>query len=241
MKFWSVLGARRLPKVAHMLTQEQDTEITLGTGRMLALFFGLVLICAFFFAIGFSFGRKSAGGAVLGGAATTGSESPAGVVRPSAAKNTQPVASGQDLTFYKSVEQKSADASLTPAETPSQPAAPAATAATAVAPATAAAPTAAVAPATAVAQSPTPEPGSAPASTATTVGYYVQVAAVSRQEDAEALVEALKKKQYPAFIAANSSGDKLFHVQVGPYADFKDAETMRARLISDGYNPIVKK
>jgi len=68
----------------------------------------------------------------------------------------------------------------------------------------------------------------------------VQVAAVSRQEDAEALVEALKKKQYPAF-TANSSGDKFYRVQVGPYAELKDAEAMRARLISDGYNPIVKR
>jgi cell division protein FtsN len=30
-------------------------------------------------------------------------------------------------------------------------------------------------------------------------------------------------------------------VQVGPYAELKDAEAMRARLIGDGYNPIVKK
>ena len=41
--------------------------------------------------------------------------------------------------------------------------------------------------------------------------------------------------------AANSASDKFFHVQVGPYADVKDAEAMRARLIADGYNPIVKK
>jgi DedD protein len=72
-------------------------------------------------------------------------------------------------------------------------------------------------------------------------GYYVQVAAVSRQEDAEALVEALKKKQYPAFTANNPSTDKFYHVQVGPYAELKEAEAMRARLIGDGYNPIVKK
>jgi cell division septation protein DedD len=71
--------------------------------------------------------------------------------------------------------------------------------------------------------------------------YYVQVAAVTKQEDAEALVEALKKKQYPAFTASGSNADKLFHVQVGPYTDIKDAEIMRAKLISDGYNPILKK
>jgi cell division septation protein DedD len=68
----------------------------------------------------------------------------------------------------------------------------------------------------------------------------VQVAAVTRQEDADALVEALKKKEYPAF-SNNASVDKYYRVQVGPYADFKDAEAMRARLVSDGYNPIVKK
>jgi cell division septation protein DedD len=71
-------------------------------------------------------------------------------------------------------------------------------------------------------------------------GYYVQVAAVSKQEDAEALVEALKGKQYPAF-SANIAGDKLFHIQVGPFADIKEAETLRAKLVSDGYNPILKK
>ena len=69
----------------------------------------------------------------------------------------------------------------------------------------------------------------------------MQVAAVSKQEDADALVEALKKKQYPAFIASGSSADKLFRVQVGPYIDIKDAEAMRGKLISDGYNPILKK
>jgi len=71
-------------------------------------------------------------------------------------------------------------------------------------------------------------------------GYYVQVAAVSKQEDAEALLDALKKKQYAAF-AGNAPTDKLFHIQVGPFPDIKDAETIRAKLVSDGYNPILKK
>ena len=73
------------------------------------------------------------------------------------------------------------------------------------------------------------------------VDYFVQVAAVSKQEDAESLVDALKKKQYPAFVASNSTTDKLFRVQVGPFTDIKDAEAMRTRLVNDGYNPIVKK
>jgi cell division septation protein DedD len=64
---------------------------------------------------------------------------------------------------------------------------------------------------------------------------------VSKEDDAQALVDALKKKNYPAFVAASSSGDKLFHVQVGPFSDIRDAESMRSRLVSDGYTPILKK
>jgi hypothetical protein len=39
----------------------------------------------------------------------------------------------------------------------------------------------------------------------------------------------------------NTPTDKLIHVQVGPYVDIKDAELMRGKLVSDGYNPILKK
>lgn len=75
---------------------------------------------------------------------------------------------------------------------------------------------------------------------APTGNFAVQVAAVSKEEDADALVSALRKKDYPVFVV-NPSADKLFHVQVGPFASLADAESMRARLASDGYNPIVKK
>jgi cell division septation protein DedD len=69
----------------------------------------------------------------------------------------------------------------------------------------------------------------------------VQVAAVTKQEDADILVNALRKKQYPVFVVANLPGDSLFHVQVGPFSDPKEAEAMRTRLAGDGYNAIVKK
>jgi cell division septation protein DedD len=202
-----------------MPTVDQDTEITLGTGRMLALFFGLVLICAVFFAIGFSLGKKTASMGVASPPAAS-TEAPSAVVRPSAAKNTQPAPPAEDLSFYKNVGEKNADTALTPQNSQPQAAAPPA----------AEAPHADTSAAPATAVSATPAPGS----------YYVQVAAVSRQEDADALVEALKKKQYPAF-AANSPADKFYHVQVGPYTDLKEAEAMKARLVGDGYNPIVKR
>jgi len=213
-----------------MPAAQQDTEITLGTGRMLAIFFAFVLVCAFFFAIGFSLGRRTtmAGAGTLLSAPTA---APATIVRPSAARTAahdapQPTPQSGDFSFYKAVGEKSADASLTPQESAAPPATPTAAAPTAEAPPKAAA--------DAATATPTP-------SIPTTSSYYVQVAAVTRQEDADALVEALKKKQYPAFTANNTVADKFYRVQVGPYADLKDAEAMRARLISDGYNPIVKK
>jgi len=204
-----------------MPTAQQDTEIILGTGRMLAIFFSFVLVCAFFFAIGFSLGRRT----TMAGAGSLLSAPigvPATIVRPSAARNDapQPTAQSGDFSFYKAVGEKKADAALIPQDSKAPPEASSAAASTAESP-------------KAAADAVTATPSSA--------GYYVQVAAVSRQEDAEALVEALKKKQYPAFTANNPSADKFYHVQVGPYADLKDAEAMRARLIGDGYNPIVKK
>jgi DedD protein len=194
----------------------EDTEITLGTGKMLALFFALVALCAVFFATGFSLGRNSELKPSAAEVAPPAVTSPVNV-RPSAVKPTAPAA---DMTFYKAVSDKTTDSQLV-AQT-KEPPAPAADA-TAPTPAPAA-------------TIPPPDPTLAPL----TNGYYVQVAAVSKQEDADALVDALKKKQYPAF-SANAQPDKLFHVQLGPYADIKDAELMRAKLTGDGYNPILKK
>jgi DedD protein len=70
--------------------------------------------------------------------------------------------------------------------------------------------------------------------------FTVQVAAVRHEEDAEALLGALRKKEYPVFLASATS-DSLFHVQVGPFVSQKEAESMRARLAGDGYNAILKK
>jgi len=194
--------------------KSEDTEITLGTGKMLALFFGLVALCAVFFSMGFSLGRTS-------GLKPSAAEiAPATVsttanVRPSAVK---PTTTAADMTFYKAVSDKNADSQLTAKnEDPSAPAAG----------------TAATPPANTTSPA---DPTVAPPVT----GYFVQVAAVSKQEDADSLVDALKKKQYPAF-SANVQPDKFFHVQVGPYADIKDAEAMRGKLVGDGYNPILKK
>ena len=41
------------------MAPSEDTEITLGTGKLLVLFFALVAVCALFFALGYSLGRRS--------------------------------------------------------------------------------------------------------------------------------------------------------------------------------------
>src|SRR5215467_2841477 len=94
----------------------QDTEITLGTGRMLALLFVLVFTWAIFFAVGFSLGRKAGGGQDRSLSAQ--SASPAAGVRPAAGKNDSPQQQSSNFSFYKAVEQKNADAQLTPAQEP---------------------------------------------------------------------------------------------------------------------------
>src|SRR5882724_6977530 len=71
--------------------------------------------------------------------------------------------------------------------------------------------------------------------------YFLQVAAVTKQEDADALVSALKKKDYAVFATNSVPTDKLFHVQIGPFSNQKDVEGLRAKLVAAGYNPIVKK
>jgi cell division septation protein DedD len=194
------------------MASSQDTEITLGTGKLLVLFFGLVAICAVFFALGYTLGKKS-DPAIAAGAAVLPQTS-GNVTKPGSA----PASSAPSMTFYKSVEQKEPGPELTAAsDSRSQ---------------TGASGTTTPAPAEGAADPTTPVPPSV---------YLVQVAAVSKQDDAEALVEALKKKEYPAFVAPAVATDKLFRVQLGPFADIKDAEVMRGKLVSDGYNPILKK
>lgn len=53
------------------------------------------------------------------------------------------------------------------------------------------------------------------------------------------LVHALVVKGYPAF-QRNEPQDRLLHIQVGPFTSHKDADAARQRLLSDGYQPIIK-
>jgi DedD protein len=199
------------------MAEGQDTEITLGTGRLLGLFFGLVVVCAAFFGLGFSMGRNSVKNAAL-------------------TLQDNPTTSAASSPFVKT-SPGTPDTTPTPAAADRTPA-PTTTAAEQPAPAPL---VSSPAPATTAASAANVPPElTKTASLSGGTGYTVQIAAVSKQEDADALVDALKKKSYPVFVA-NAATDKLYHVQVGPFADMKDAEAMKSKLMSDGYNPIVKR
>src|SRR5260370_42555386 len=90
------------------MASSQDTEITLGTGKLLVLFVGLVGICVLFFALGYSLGRKSEPAITTASAAVAPQTS--GPNKAGGGSATAP-----PMTFYKSVEQKDANPELTPA------------------------------------------------------------------------------------------------------------------------------
>lgn len=198
--------------------QVRDTEITLSTGKLLGIFFALAIVCGVFFTMGYLLGKSTSAGGRTEIVATVPSSSAgkpyAGNKTPEAVTQTCPPGSpncAAAATSDTSSSSKSSD-QQPPAQQPSG--------------------------GKASDQSTTQSAGTDTKAGAAS-SFMVQVAAVSKQEDAEILVTALRKKQYPVFIA-NAAGDPLFHVQVGPFSDRKDAEAMRTRLSGDGYNAIVK-
>lgn len=211
-----------------MSDYQDDTEISLGAGKLLLLFFGLIILCGGFFGVGYMIGKNSAMPQVAASDAGTSPTAVTSAAKPSSAiRGETAPAKTQDCAtpgncdqqpadtqpFYDSVGQKNVSPKLEPAATaaperkaPSQ-----------------------------------PEVAKSAATNAPGTGYIVQVAAVSKQQDADTLVNALRKKQYPVFVTSNPPNDQLFHVQAGPFTDIKEAEAVKARLINDGYSPILKR
>lgn len=201
---------------------QEYEETTTGSGRLLFLFLGMVVLCAVFFGLGYTLGRNS--GPAIAQAAEPVPAATSGAAKPSPlnpGENADQTPSTDQLTFYKSVQQKDAQPALAAQSAPAKPS-PATTEEARLAAAVG------MTPVTATTPAPSPTPG-----------YTVQIAAVTRREDADALVKALRKKQYPVFVASNVP-DKLFHVQVGPFSDPKEADAIKARLAGDGYKAIVK-
>jgi DedD protein len=232
--------------MSHLLDDDDDDlhgrqnhrELTLSTGSVLGIFFGLVLLCALFFAFGYNVGHRSAPPVV---AASDTSDTPSTSTNFSSFKPAAGSPAGHSpaanppasAPVSKTTEESDdSDDSAPIAKTPPHVATTTTTAQ----------PTAT--PKLVSTSEPVPvnhpaPPPSAPAATTGTGAFVVQVAAVSHQEDAGLLVGALQRKGY-AVAARSEPQDKLIHIQVGPFSNHKDADAMRQRLLADGYNAIVK-
>lgn len=210
-----------------------DAEITLGTRSLLGIFFGLVLICGIFFGLGYSVGRV--------GSARAAAPSPGDTPGPVADSRLQkPSADQQTLTPAPSpTPTDDADGGTpTPDNAGSPP--PTQNAAGTPPPANTPAPTGgAPAPPPVSTPAPTLAPAALTQPVAAPGTFMVQVAAVRVAQDAGILVAALKKHGYNA-VARNEPQDQLLHVQLGPFTSRADAMAMRARLLADGYNAVLK-
>ena len=224
-----------------------DREISLGTATVLGIFLALAIVCALFFGFGYSMGRRSVPSALAnvdpgisaplpGSKLTPGSLSPA---RPSSIAPSELAADTTD----------DAAAAKAPAGQHGKPGAATVVTEDAAAGSPQAVQHQTIARAVAQATDQKPLPTQSPAEAESTAmpavstngTIYVQVAAISvtHKEDAEMLKGSLQRRGYAVAIHQGTQ-DQLLHVQIGPLASKKDAEAMKARLLSDGYNAIVK-
>jgi DedD protein len=209
---------------------EPEREISLGATTILGIFFALALLCAVFFGFGYSQGRRSVPSVAASSESTLTPESnaskPSGSVSPQTAS---PEKQSSAATAIISLTQSS-----TPQQDEQQISTPAPSKTTAIEPTpTPSKPTVSPAPKQA-APIPTVVAASSPGSS------VVQVAAMSHQEDADVVALDLKRRGYPVAVRRVPQ-DKLFHVQIGPFATKKESDAMRQRLQADGYNNAIVK
>lgn len=206
-----------------------DREITLGTTMILLIFFALAVYGAVLFGFGYSLGSKHTGSSPAEVAAAPSSSATFNASKPAPGNPVGSPARGKVAATaddFVAPVGPTAKSTATPAKTALDAILPDESSAKAKTPPP---PTAPAAPITAAA---TPMPVAGIGS------IVVQVAAVSHQEDADLIASTLKRRGYAVNI--KTEADKLLHVQVGPYATRKDAEVMKAKLLSDGFNAYIK-
>ena len=214
----------------------RDTEFTLSPALQLSLFFGLVLICALCFGFGYAVGRHSS-------PEPSAASLQAGVQAPTLAATARPKPPATAQTYAPPSPANAAVNPTPPSGANANPAADSQTSYPSAGPSTPGQPQ--VRPALPPqADSPRPaigsganltvEPALAPAGQS-----MVQIAAVIHAEDAEVLVNALRKRGY-AVVARFEAADSLIHVRIGPFASREEANQWRQKLLNDGYNAIVQ-
>lgn len=225
-----------------------DTELTLGPGTLLGIFFVLVVLCGLCFGIGYSMGRRRPVPVAMTSPQPTPDQEPlqasGNIPKPSAITQVPApaagatTAAGQPAGTPTGTPGATATSGQTPAQLSGQ-----------VAPALAqsgAAPVLTSGSNLAAQVHPALTPGAAAQAYAAQQTrpavaqqqLMVQIAAVSNAEDAEVLVNALRKRNYPVS-AEREPGDNLIHVRIGPFATLAIANQWRMKLLNSGYNAVV--
>lgn len=245
-----------------------QSEITLGTATLLAIFFGLVLLCAVFFGFGYSLGRHSTQTSPTPSSDSSDSSAPQDDSPSSTAAKPSPgnpagraasLAAADSDTLRSTPVMSSTGVNSDSGGSPADPTLAKSSARTVRLNAD---PPAAASSRQLKSQGATQTDGSSRSATPATrlnasqasasaaasapgnsplanTPFMVQIAAVSHPEDADVLVRALKKHGHDV-VTRQDPSDHLIHVQLGPFTSRKDAEAMRQTLLTEGYNAIVK-
>jgi len=217
--------------------KKNDGDFILESRHLVGLFLLLVVIFGVVFTLGYLMGRSQYDSRVRAAvglpSGTDALAAPAGAPPVAKPKTTPPADDSQipkkssDWDFYHSADPQAAADHLQPVPKAVTPVAP-----PPVSPKPVAAPSK-------IAKSAKPSSdASGPLIPKGTI--MLQVAAVMHQEDALALAQALQQKKFPAFVLTPGA-DKLYRVQVGPYADNQSAAAARQQLEAKGFKSIIKR
>jgi DedD protein len=222
------------------VSPRRDAELTLGPTTLLAIFFGLVLLCGLCFGLGYSAAHRGDTDAGIALPGTTPDTVQAGTAHPKPSAEAQPEQpSAAPASAAKSdAEPPAAQPEAESWHVKTNPPADVAQASE-VKPALGGTPQA-VQPVEPPASAVSPALASASASNSIAAGsIMVQIAAVGQPEDADVLMSALRKRNY-AVVSRREPLDGLIHVRIGPFKTRVEAETWRSKLLNDGYNAIVQ-
>ena len=187
-------------------------ERTIGSGHLVALFLGIVVLCCVFFILGYEMGRAQfeKGGTAVAAKPTTPTPAPAtGAETPSAGWPSATSGSPAPAkTTTAAAPAKAAQSGKAPEATRSKP----------------------VSAAAGLLKPPDIPKGS----------IVLQVAANKNESDAMNLARLLQEKGFPAFVLTPSTDD-WYRVQVGPFADAKAAEQAKTALAQEGFKAITKR
>ena len=192
-----------------------DAELSLSTGVILSLFFGITLVSAVFFGMGYSFGVThgvtadvlSLHGLLHGSAQSV----PASTISANrATTQVVPAAPVQSTAPADSAAMQTASADTSVAISSEQSS-------------------------SAVLGDPMMH---TPAHAATAI-YMVQIAASASRHDAQFLIAKLHRSGLHARLY-HAVQDRFFRVQIGPFASRSDATAMRNKVLAAGFKAIVK-